>query len=127
MVFKYEINPISVNHYWTMKCSGKKVVVIKGKMAREYKEYIKWKTLEQCKNNKIKPLFPLFSKKVPVKLSIEYFYKARGKDIDNILKALLDALEGILFENDAQIVELYIKKRKGEKNFLEISIEKHLV
>jgi Holliday junction resolvase RusA-like endonuclease len=122
MVFKYEVNPISVNHYWTMRCSENRVVVVKGKKAKEYKEYIKWKTFEQCKKNKIKPLFPLFSRKIPVKLSIEYFYKERGKDIDNILKALLDALEGILFENDAQIVELNVKKKKGEKNFLNITI-----
>ena len=48
----------------------------------------------------------------PLKIHIEiYPPDLRRRDIDNVLKALLDALEhGGAYENDNQIVELEIKK-----------------
>eukprot|EP01038_Epipyxis_sp_PR26KG_P017938 gene17938-25100_t len=34
----------------------------------------------------------------------------RKRDIDNVLKILLDAMHGIIYIDDSQIIELNIKK-----------------
>lgn len=48
--------------------------------------------------------------------------KRRYGDIDNLVKAILDALNGIVFEDDAQVVELVAFKRIGEpRTELEVS------
>ena len=46
-------------------------------------------------------------------LSIDITFEIKGfkkRDIDNLLKSLLDALEGHLFENDNQIFEIKCRK-----------------
>lgn len=47
---------------------------------------------------------------------IFYFGNKKKNDIDNCLKILLDAAEGILFENDSQITELHVFKEYDKKN-----------
>lgn len=37
----------------------------------------------------------------------------RRRDLDNILKALLDAMEGMLYEDDSQIDELLIRRKEN--------------
>lgn len=120
--FKYETNPVSVNHYWGIKCINGKPMVGKKKEGLYFRDFIKWNTLSQCKKKGIKVSFPLIKKPLKISIKIEYFYKKRPKDIDNVLKALLDALEGILFENDSQIYELYIQKKPFKKNLLKIKV-----
>lgn len=44
-------------------------------------------------------------------------------DIDNLTKAVLDALNGIAYEDDAQIVSIVASKKYAAKPFLEIYIE----
>lgn len=45
-------------------------------------------------------------------------------DVDNYIKALLDALNGILWKDDAQIVKLEAQKRYAKKGHVEIVIDK---
>jgi Holliday junction resolvase RusA-like endonuclease len=54
----------------------------------------------------------------PRKLSMEaHVYRPRAiGDIDNTLKVLQDSLEGIVFENDGQIHELYVRLHDDEKD-----------
>lgn len=63
--------------------------------------------------------------KVSIKLDILFVYKcsetiARNKyempvgDIDNLVGAVLDACEGILFENDRQVVQVKARKMWGD-------------
>ena len=42
-------------------------------------------------------------------------YCDNGCDIDNYLKAILDSLNGVLFVDDRQIVEVYARKRYSDK------------
>lgn len=44
-------------------------------------------------------------------------------DCDNIAKAVLDALNGIAYKDDAQVTELIVKKRYGEKAHVAVKIE----
>lgn len=49
---------------------------------------------------------------------------AKKPDIDNIAKAVLDALNSVAYRDDTQIVELQIRKQYSEKPRLEICMEK---
>ena len=45
-------------------------------------------------------------------------------DIDNIAKAVLDALNGVAYRDDTQVVELQMRKKYSDRPRLEICIEK---
>lgn len=45
-------------------------------------------------------------------------------DVDNYIKSLLDALNGILWKDDAQIVKLEAQKKYAEKGHIEMVINK---
>jgi Holliday junction resolvase RusA-like endonuclease len=91
-------------------------------------------------NGRDETKFPIFERGTPVHLRVEYYFRRpmahfkpnsnssdrlssdrllmRGKlndwpkrtDLDNLDKFLLDALEGILFQNDCQVVPLHSSK-----------------
>jgi len=72
--------------------------------------------------------------RVPLKVTIEATYKApksvnRRKyhmplgDVDNLAKTVLDALNGVLFEDDTQVVDLRVKKRYGDEDSFTVTIE----
>lgn len=51
-----------------------------------------------------------------VTLVIDLCLKTIAGDIDNRLKALLDVMQGKVYENDKQIIHLTIRKLKDAKN-----------
>jgi len=46
----------------------------------------------------------------------------KAPDLDNYLKILEDAMEKFIFYNDAQIVDLYVRKRFGSPPRIELKI-----
>lgn len=59
---------------------------------------------------------------VPVYVSIT-MYIQRDRDIDSSVKGTLDALEGVVYENDAQVCHLeVIKEMEIKKPRLEITV-----
>ena len=57
-------------------------------------------------------------KKRHIRLSMAFRLSANRGDIDNFIKGTMDAMQGIFYDNDAQVVEVYASKRKagaGEK------------
>jgi len=44
-------------------------------------------------------------------------------DLDNVAKAILDALNGILYKDDNQVVELFVTKRYSDNPRVEICIQ----
>ena len=49
-------------------------------------------------------------------------------DADNIAKAVLDGLNGVAYDDDAQVVELHVRKLPRERiaeSFLEITVKKY--
>jgi len=46
-------------------------------------------------------------------------------DADKLLRGCLDALTGVLFEDDAQVVDARARKHYGEPERMEITIEEH--
>lgn len=93
--------PPSVNHYYKRTRNRAKDMVI-GKRGLEYRKAIK----DRLALLNIRPLAGPLSMKLEINPPDK-----RRRDIDNILKALLDALEhGNAYENDNQIVKLVMEK-----------------
>ena len=44
-------------------------------------------------------------------------------DIDNLQKGIFDAMEGILYKNDTQIVSVNAIKKYGDEDSVEVKIE----
>ena len=52
-----------------------------------------------------------------------YLYLKRDRDIDSSFKLLLDALEGVVWENDKQVVEIYCRKYKSDNPRMLVEIK----
>lgn len=69
------------------------------------------------------PIPKSFSK-VKHKQAVEGIIKPRTKpDLDNVLKVVLDALNGVAFLDDKQIVRMSAKKQYGESPCIKITIQ----
>jgi crossover junction endodeoxyribonuclease RusA len=47
----------------------------------------------------------------PVQITITYYYEGDSPDVDNIIKPIQDALNGIVFVDDGQVAETKSRKR----------------
>ena len=61
-------------------------------------------------------LFPLFGDASKLKVTVTFHVFDVRKDIDNLLKFFLGALQGVIFKNDAMIFEVVAKKIRVTKN-----------
>ncbi|MFP4220795.1 MAG: RusA family crossover junction endodeoxyribonuclease [Phormidium sp.] len=50
-------------------------------------------------------------------LQVIYFYQDHELDIDNIVKPIQDALIGLVYDDDVQITDILICKRRLDKTF----------
>jgi Holliday junction resolvase RusA-like endonuclease len=46
----------------------------------------------------------------PVSLRVDVYRRRRHGDLDNTLKALLDALNGLVYRDDSQVVEILARR-----------------
>ncbi len=79
--------------------------------------------------------YPKFAPGLPLAMSIDFYLskpKSVGKkrefpttrpDIDNYVKLMFDSLDGILFHDDAQIINLLASKQYGDPARIEIILE----
>jgi len=51
-----------------------------------------------------------------VEIHMDYLGEAPSLDLDNLAKALLDALKGHVFVDDSQIARLLCERRQGERD-----------
>jgi crossover junction endodeoxyribonuclease RusA len=89
--------PPSVNTYWRRSKAGM-FISAKG---REYKHQVGW----ACRMMMMET--PPFEERL-VCTVVAYKPDARKRDIDNILKALLDSMEDHVYKDDSQIRELHV-------------------
>lgn len=103
---------------------------------KDYEENIQIEYKRQCKNFRFNDDAPLrvmiieyreIPKSTPKKLikpMLENVIKPIHKiDVDNLAKIVLDGLNGIAYKDDAQIVELYIKKRYSQEPSIAVALE----
>ena len=102
--------------------------------SREYKTFVQWSTHELWPE---KPLDgPLSVRIVEYRAIPESWSKKRraealagvirptGRpDMDNVIKAILDSLNGRMWRDDSQVVSLHAEKRYGEIPRAEVEIE----
>ena len=50
-------------------------------------------------------------------------YKLTKPDLDNVLKSILDGLNGVAFKDDSQVVSIKAEKRYGIKNVVIVSLK----
>jgi crossover junction endodeoxyribonuclease RusA len=96
--------PPTVNTYYAIY-RGRKIMSQKG---RDYKKTAQTKLHQMLIKGQIENLGDS---------NVSFHIRAfpgdkRKRDVDNILKALIDSCTGILFDDDSQITELSIKKLK---------------
>ena len=53
---------------------------------------------------------------VPVSVTITYFFDDTPVDVDNFPKPILDALKGLVFQDDSQVYDLLCRKRNRADN-----------
>ena len=49
----------------------------------------------------------------PQSLSSTIIYDTKRPDVDNLAKSIMDALEGVIYEHDAQVIHLVVAKSYG--------------
>jgi hypothetical protein len=59
-----------------------------------------------------------------VEIRMEYTGDPPWLDLDNLAKALLDAIKGYAFHDDAQVSRLLVERRAGERERIGIEIRK---
>jgi crossover junction endodeoxyribonuclease RusA len=94
--------PPSANNYWRAN-RGR---VHKSTQAKKYIDNVKWITKRQN-------LTPIEGH---VQVQIEVYRPARRGDLDNTLKVLLDALNGLAYADDSQITQIFAKRFEDKAN-----------
>ncbi len=59
-----------------------------------------------------------------VEIRMEYLGDPPWIDLDNLAKAILDAVKGYLFHDDAQVARLLVERRAGERERILISVRR---
>ena len=64
------------------------------------------------------------SKRNYEKMIAGLIFPTKKPDIDNIAKVVLDALNGIAYKDDTQVVDLNMKKRYAKEAYVQVQIER---
>lgn len=58
-----------------------------------------------------------------VHIRMDYVFEPPRMDLDNIAKALLDAIKGNAFQDDSQVARLLVERKEGEREGVWIRVE----
>jgi Holliday junction resolvase RusA-like endonuclease len=83
---------------------------------KEFIDNLKKECMVATENKKEYPL------KDKVRVDLVYYHKGQGCDRDNIGKGIYDAMEGVIFEDDRQVVAGETLKIKHSDNLLYIIV-----
>ncbi|MBC8522204.1 MAG: RusA family crossover junction endodeoxyribonuclease [Methanomicrobia archaeon] len=97
---------------------GKRAILYTPKKTREYEAHVASVAKDYAPDGGLLtgPLrvFLSFYLKKSKGLSKRIVHHVKRGDIDNYVKSILDALEGVIYKNDSQVVELHATKSYGE-------------
>ena len=106
--------PPSLNHCYTMRILGKRIMKFRSK---KFDDYIKYLSLVKYDKNITTIDYFLEAK-------IDVFFRGKISDIDNILKVLFDALQSSeIIKNDNLIKRLGVDIKKSETNLAHLNLE----
>ncbi len=111
MKIKVDVQALSLNTAYPTGRNGRRFLTDAGKA---YKDTIGWAAREVCSTPT--------SKQVIVKYVFGFSDKRR-RDISNFLKLTEDALIGIWFEDDSQVMEITATKVDVDKPYVEIEMQ----
>ena len=94
--------PPSANRYWR-NIRGRMVV---SQEAQDYKQLVRLACAE---------IVPL-RKEFPVGISFTFYRARKSGDLDNRIKVVLDALNGVIYDDDDQVVEIHAKRADDKEN-----------
>lgn len=123
-----EIKPPSVNRSYGVSSKGGKAYMYSTKQLERFQEQLGWKLKQSDNINTASPIT------APIHLKITYGFKAQHRskedlkglpyrDVDDPSKPMLDALEGLLIEDDTQIQKLVQEKEVSDEPFITIAYE----
>lgn len=95
--------PPSTNHYWRFSRNGNYLTA----QAQQYKAQVQ---LKAALAHKAKPM------EGPVVVHMDVYRQRRIGDLENFQKVLLDSLQGTIYRNDSQIVEIHARRFDDKKN-----------
>lgn len=95
-------SPISVNKLYYNRGRRARILSDTGK---RFKFSVEHFAKSAMKNDKII--------ETPVTVFVRFFFKTRAGDVDNCLKAVLDALTGVVWKDDRQVADNGEKGRHG--------------
>ena len=103
---------------------GKMVGCYDPARSKSWKETVKWQAIEQKAEILPNALSMRLSFRLPRPKSLPKKVKehTRKPDLDNLVKAVKDALKGVCYKDDAQIVELVATKQYNENTGVMINI-----
>ena len=116
---------------------GRYTTVYTPKETIEYENLVKYSYFEQTGGMMLDgPLeaeilgtFPIpqsVSKKQMIAMLNGEVYHTKKPDCDNMAKSVLDALNGVAYHDDSQIVKLYVNKQYGEIPSVQITLRELL-
>ena len=59
-----------------------------------------------------------------VEIEMEYVGDPPWLDLDNLAKAILDAVKGHVFHDDAQVARLLVERKAGERERIKVRVER---
>lgn len=113
---------------------GGKICSFQPKEKIEYKNFLRWQAIDFNKSEHFytdKPIivknlvfsFPWLSTARKKDRERGYAPKSTKPDIDNLMKALWDAIEGVFFVNDSQIYKIEnLEKRYSDHGYIELEM-----
>ena len=57
--------------------------------------------------------WPVLNNEADIKVSVDFFVTNMSKDIDNLVKFVLDGLQGVLYADDRKIVSIKAHKHRS--------------
>ena len=106
--------PPTANLWWRMY-RGR---MVKSKAAREYQETAAMIALAAR--------MPRFAKPIEVMVTVHWFRTQRRGDLDKRYSIMLDALQGIAYDNDSQIAEIHAYRTLVPENpRMEVIVAEH--
>ncbi len=91
---------------------------------RDYAAFARAYAVDQCNKENWKPI----PKDKPVRILMEFILKRKitaVPDLLNLGNQILDAITGVCYENDSQVVEVLARKIRGEFPMTRIVVEEY--